>query len=56
MVEGIELGGHRAGGTKVTLGPETETFDAPPHLDIDEQQVIDLRRMLGGAAITPESA
>jgi hypothetical protein len=40
---------------KVTLGPETETFDVPRHHDIDEQQVIDLRRMLRGAGITPES-
>ncbi len=40
---------------KVTLGPETETFDVPRHRDIDEQQVIDLRRMLRGAGITPES-
>jgi hypothetical protein len=39
----------------VTLGPETETFDVPRHHDIDEQQVIDLRRMLRGAGITPES-
>ena len=37
----------------VTLGPETKTFDAPRHHDIDEQQVIDLRRMLKGAGITP---
>jgi hypothetical protein len=40
---------------KVTLGSETETFDAPRHDDIDEQQVVDLRRMLRGAGITPES-
>ncbi len=39
----------------VTLGSETETFTAPRHHDIDEQQVIDLRRMLKGAGITPES-
>ncbi len=39
----------------VTLGRETQTFDAPRHHDIDEQQVIDLRRMLRGAGITPES-
>jgi len=38
----------------VTLGSETETFDAPRHHDIDEQQVVDLRRMLRGAGITPE--
>jgi hypothetical protein len=41
---------------KVTLGSETETFDAPGHHDIDEQQVVDLRRMLQGAGITPKSA
>jgi hypothetical protein len=40
----------------VTLGSETETFDAPRHHDIDEQQVIDLRRMLRSAGITPNSA
>ena len=40
---------------KVTLGSETETFDVPRHHDIDEQQVIDLRRMLRGAGIIPES-
>jgi hypothetical protein len=39
----------------VTLGPETETFDAPRGHDIDEQQVVDLRRMLRGAGITPQS-
>ena len=45
----------RDGRYKVTLGSETETFDAPRHHDVDEQQVIDLRRMLRGAGITPES-
>ncbi len=40
---------------KVTLGSETQTFDVPRHHDIDEEQVIDLRRMLRGAGITPES-
>jgi hypothetical protein len=43
------------GKVTVTLGPETETFTAPRHADIDEQQVVDLRRMLKGAGITPES-
>jgi len=38
----------------VTLGSETETFDTPRHHDVSEQQVIDLRRMLRGAGITPE--
>jgi len=45
----------RKGRYTVTLGLETETFDAPRHHDIDEQQVVDLRRMLSAAGITPES-
>ncbi len=39
---------------RVTLGSETETFDAPRRHDVDEQQVVDLRRMLKGAGITPK--
>jgi hypothetical protein len=39
---------------KVTLGAETETLDAPSGPDVDEQMVIDLRRMLKGAGITPD--
>jgi hypothetical protein len=40
----------------VTIGQETETFDAPRgHDDIDAQQVVDLRRMLRAAGITPDS-
>jgi hypothetical protein len=38
---------------KVTLGGETETLDAPSGHDIDEQMVVDLRRMLKGANILP---
>jgi len=34
---------------KVTLGAETEIFDRPRHKDIDEQMVVDLRRMLKNA-------
>jgi hypothetical protein len=49
------VSGEPDGRYTVTLGSETETFDAPRHHDIDEQQVIDLRRMLKGAGITPES-
>jgi hypothetical protein len=44
----------RDGRYRVTLGSETETFDAPRHHDVDEQQVVDLRRMLKGAGITPK--
>jgi hypothetical protein len=39
----------------VTLGSETETIDVPRGHDIDEQMVVDLRRMLKGAGITPDS-
>jgi thiamine biosynthesis lipoprotein ApbE len=35
----------------VTVGSETETFDAPGHHDISEQQVVDLRRMLKAAGV-----
>jgi hypothetical protein len=38
---------------KVTLGTEVETLDAPSGHDVDEQMVVDLRRMLKGAGITP---
>ncbi|MFZ0664436.1 MAG: hypothetical protein WAM97_01685 [Acidimicrobiales bacterium] len=38
----------------VTLGSETQTFDAPRHDDINEQQVVDLRRMLKGAGFGPK--
>lgn len=34
---------------KVTLGTETEIFDRPRHKDVDEQMVVDLRRMLKNA-------
>jgi hypothetical protein len=45
----------REGRFTVTLGPETQTLVAPQGNDIDEQQVVDLRRMLRGAGITPDS-
>jgi hypothetical protein len=41
---------------KVTLGSETEIFDTRRGRDVDEQQVVDLRRMLRGAGLAPESA
>ena len=31
---------------KVTLGPETEVLHAPRDKDVDEQMMVDLRRML----------
>jgi len=40
----------RNGKFKVTLGPETEVLDAPRGKDIDEQMIVDLRRMLSQQA------
>lgn len=40
----------------VTLGTETQTLETPRGHDISEQQVVDLRQMLKGAGITPESS
>ena len=37
----------------VTLGGETEPFEPPRHKDIEAQQVVDLRRMLGNAGYGP---
>ena len=39
----------------VTLGTTTQTFDQPRHHDIDVAQVVDLRRMLEAAGITPDT-
>jgi hypothetical protein len=39
---------------KVALGGQAVTLDAPAHHDVNEQMVIDLRRMLNNAGITPE--
>ena len=38
----------------VTLGTETEVFEAPRGKDIDEQVVVDLRRMLTQAGWAPD--
>ena len=37
----------------VSLGPETEVFEAPRGKDIDEQMAVDLRRMLRQAGFGP---
>ncbi len=34
---------------EVTIGGETEIFDKPKQKNIDEQQIVDLRRMLRAA-------
>lgn len=37
----------------VTLGAETQMFDAPKGPDVDTQQIVDLRRMLTSAGLAP---
>ena len=39
------------GRLRVTLGDESETFDAPRGKDVDEQMLVDLRRMLTRAGV-----
>jgi hypothetical protein len=41
------------GKVAVKLGPELEFLEPPAHKDIDEQMVVDLRRMLGNAGYRP---
>jgi hypothetical protein len=38
---------------RVTLGGETEVFERPRGKDVDTQMLVDLRRMLTRAGITP---
>jgi hypothetical protein len=37
----------------VTLGEETQTFERSKGKDLGAQEVLDLRRMLGGAGFSP---
>jgi hypothetical protein len=41
------------GKLRVTIGPETEVFHPPAGKDIDEQMLVDLRRMLRNAGFAP---
>jgi hypothetical protein len=38
---------------KVTVGAETEVLDPPRSKDIDQQLIVDLRRMLTNAGLAP---
>jgi hypothetical protein len=40
----------------VTVGPETETLRRPHGKDVDEQAIVDLRRMLREAGLAPDGA
>ena len=42
------------GNVKVTLGGETEVLHPPRGKDIDAQMVVDLRRMLTKARVSPD--
>jgi hypothetical protein len=44
---------HHDGKVTVTLGPAQEFLDPPTGKDIDEQMVVDLRRMLRDAGYGP---
>lgn len=48
-----EVDEHPDGRVTVTVGAQTVTFAPPRHHDMDDQQVVDLRRMLKGAGFTP---
>jgi hypothetical protein len=41
------------GKVRVTLGPESEVLEPPRGKDIDEQMIVDLRRMLTQAGFAP---
>jgi hypothetical protein len=41
------------GKVKVVLGPETEVLQPPRGKDIDQQMIVDLRRMLTAAGFAP---
>jgi len=43
----------RNGKLKVALGPETEILQPPSGKDIDEQTLVDVRRMLTNAGFAP---
>jgi hypothetical protein len=45
--------GEHNGKVTVTLGPESEVLQPPRGKDIDEQTIVDLRRMLTQAGFTP---
>jgi hypothetical protein len=44
----------RNGEFKVALGPETEVLERPRGKDIDEQLIVDLRRILRQAGFAPD--
>jgi hypothetical protein len=57
LLEAIgEVAEEHNGKLKVTLGPETEVIHPPQGKDIDEQTIVDLRRMLDQAGYAADPA
>jgi hypothetical protein len=57
LLEAIgEVAEEHNGKFKVTLGPETEVLRPPRGKDVDEQTIVDLRRMLDQAGYADQSA
>jgi hypothetical protein len=57
LVEAVGSAVEQHGGKfALTIGSQTEYFDAPPHKDIDTQAVVDLRRMLTAAGYGSDEA
>jgi hypothetical protein len=57
LVEAIgEVSEGHDGKLKLTIGPETEVFHNPHGKDADEQQIVDLRRMLTNAGYADDGA
>jgi len=50
---GTDVEEEHNGKLRVTLGGETEVLDRPHGKDVDVQMLVDLRRMLTRAGITP---
>lgn len=44
------------GNFEVTVGPETEVLHRPREKDVDEQMIVDLRRLLTQAGYGPDEA
>jgi hypothetical protein len=55
LIEAIGTATHEHNGKlKITVGTETEVLEPPRDKDIDDQMIVDLRRMLSGAGYAPQ--
>jgi hypothetical protein len=53
LLEAVGTTEEHNGKVKVALGPETEILQPPRGKDIDQQMIVDLRRMLTQAGFAP---